>query len=113
MYDRNNIFAKIIRKEILSEPIYEDKEILFINEINPIAKTHILAITKLEVVDFSEFILKANEKTVNHFFLKVNEIIKISEIVKDGYKIITNSGKNGGQEIPHFHIHILGGQKLY
>jgi diadenosine tetraphosphate (Ap4A) HIT family hydrolase len=112
MYDQNNIFAKIIRKEISSESIYEDKEILFINDINPMAKIHILAITKLEVVDFSEFILKANEKTVNHFFFKVHEIIKMSGIEIGGYKLITNSGRNGGQEIPHFHLHILGGQKL-
>ena len=101
-----------MRKEIPCDIVYEDEKILFINDINPQALVHILGIPKLEVVDFGEFILKANAETVHYFFSKAYEIINDKNIQKTGFKIITNSGVEGGQEVPHFHIHILGGEKL-
>ena len=112
MYDKQNIFAKIIRKEIPCENIYEDEHVLFINDIHPQAKIHILGIPKLEVVDFGEFILKANTKEISYFFLKIDNIVDQFDLKKGGYKIIMNSGKDGGQLVPHFHVHILGGEKL-
>ena len=112
MYDQNNIFAKILRKEIVCDFVYEDEKVLFFNDINPQAKIHILGIPKLEVVDFGDFILKTDEREVKYFFLKVYDLVNKIGLNKDGYKIITNSGINGGQEVPHFHIHILGGEKL-
>ena len=112
MYDKNNIFAKILRKEIACDLVYEDEKVLFFNDINPQAKIHILGIPKLEVIDFGDFVLKANEKEVNFFFSKVYDIVNGADLDNGGYKIITNSGINGGQEVPHFHVHILGGEKL-
>lgn len=112
MYDKQNIFAKIIRKEISCENIYEDENVLFFNDINPQAKIHILGIPKLEVVDFSEFILKADTKEVSYFFLKVENIVDRFDLKAGGYKLVMNSGKDGCQEVPHFHVHILGGEKL-
>ena len=112
MYDQNNIFAKILRKEIACDFVYEDEKVLFFNDINPQAKIHILGIPKLEVIDFGDFILKADENDVKFFFSKVYDIVNKIDLDKDGYKIITNSGINGGQEVPHFHVHILGGEKL-
>ena len=112
MYDKNNIFAKILRKEIFCQAIYEDEKVLFINDINPRAKVHILGIPKIEVLNFGDFISVANAETVKHFFSKAYEIIIEKKIEKTGFKIISNSGINGGQEVPHFHIHILGGEKL-
>ena len=112
MYDKNNIFSKILRKEINCDIVYEDDKVIFIKDIYPQAKVHILGIPKLDVVDFNDFILKADKEMVNHFLLKTSEIIKKLNIDKSGFKIITNSGENGGQEVPHFHIHILGGEKL-
>ena len=112
MYDQNNIFAKILRKEIACDSVYEDEKVLFFNDINPQAKIHILGIPKLEVIDFGDFILKSDEKEVKFFFSKVYNIVNEAGLDNGGYKIITNSGKNGGQEVPHFHVHILGGEKL-
>ena len=112
MYDQNNIFAKILRKEIACDFVYEDEKVLFFNDIYPQAKIHILGIPKLEVIDFGDFILKADENDVKFFFSKVYDIVNKIDLDKDGYKIITNSGINGGQEVPHFHVHILGGEKL-
>ncbi len=112
MYDENNIFAKIIRGEIPSDKIYEDEQVLFFNDINPISSIHVLGIPKVQCIDYSDFILNAEQSVVVNFFQKTQMIIEKLGIKKDGYKIITNSGKNGGQEVPHFHIHILGGQKV-
>ena len=112
MYDKNNIFAKILRGEITCDVVYEDKKVLFFNDVKPQAKIHILGIPKMEVLDFGNFILKADAETVNYFFSKAYDVIRGEKIEKDGFKIITNSGENSGQEVPHFHIHILGGEKL-
>jgi len=112
MYDNQNIFAKIIRKEIPCEAIYEDEKVLFFNDINPLAKIHILGIPKDSVINFRDFIEKTDEATVNYFFKKTTEVVKKFELHKTGYRIITNDGINANQEVPHFHIHILGGNDL-
>tara|TARA_Y100000768_G_scaffold378032_1_gene351968 strand:- start:352 stop:702 length:351 start_codon:yes stop_codon:yes gene_type:complete len=112
MYDDNNIFAKILRNEIPCNKVYEDDNSLFFNDINPIAKIHILGIPKISCINFDDFISKASKETVVVFFENINLVIEKLNIKKDGYRIITNSGKNGGQEVPHFHIHILAGQKI-
>ena len=112
MYDKNNIFAKILRKEIPCEPIYEDDRVLFFYDIHPQAKIHILAIPKLPVIDFNDFILKADKEMINYFFLKINEIIKKLSLAEKGFRLVTNNGKDANQEVPHFHIHILGGENL-
>ena len=112
MYDENNIFAKIIRKEIPCNPIYEDKKVFFFNDINPQATIHILGIPKIPVVDFYDFVVKADESMVKYFFFKTNEIIKKFNLNQSGFRIISNNGKDAHQEVPHFHIHILGGENL-
>ena len=112
MYDENNIFAKIIRGEIPCDKVYEDDEALFFNDINPLAKVHVLGVPKSPCVDFSDYVLRNNTNTLADFFKKIDLVIDRLGIKNDGYKIISNSGINGGQEVPHFHIHILGGEKI-
>lgn len=112
MYEANNIFAKILRGEIPCDKVYEDEKVLFFNDINPKAKIHIIGIPKLKVVNFGDFMSRAGAETTYHFFSKVYEVVRGKKIEKPGFKIITNSGENGGQEVQHFHVHILGGEKL-
>ena len=112
MYDKNNIFAKIISGEIPCDKVYEDEEVLFFYDINPIAKIHVLGIPKNSCVDFSDFVLKNDTGIVSGFFKKVDMVINMLGIKDSGYKIVTNSGSDGGQEVPHFHVHILGGEKI-
>ena len=112
MYDKNNIFAKILRKEIPCSVVYEDEKVLFFNDAFPQAKIHILGIPKIEVIDFMDFISKAKESDVGYFFKKTHDVIRQIKIHQTGFKIITNNGKNSGQEVPHFHIHILSGESL-
>ena len=112
MYDENNIFAKIIRGEIPCDKVYEDDNCLFFYDINPLAKIHVLAIPKTSNVDFSDFISKNDPGVVSDFFKKIHLVIEILGIQSDGYRLVANSGINGGQEVPHFHIHILGGGRI-
>ena len=112
MYDENNIFAKILNSEIQCDKVYEDKDVLFFNDINPVSKIHVLGIPKVKCVNFSDFIKKTKKDFVFNFFTKVEMVINLLGISETGYRIITNSGKDGGQEVPHFHIHILGGEKI-
>ena len=112
MYNKENIFAKIIRKEVPCDSIFEDDLVLFFKDLYPQASIHILGIPKMDVVDYADFIKKGDSNMVNHFFSKIYEVISIVGIKESGYKIISNSGKDANQEVPHFHIHILGGEKL-
>ena len=112
MYDNNNIFAKIIDGKIPCKKIYEDKDVLFFEDINPVSKIHILGIPKVKCVDFSDFISGCHKDVVANFFQKADEVIEKLGIKENGYRIISNSGVDGGQEVPHFHIHILGGEKI-
>ncbi len=112
MYDENNIFAKILRKEIPCDKVYEDEFSLFFNDINPKAKIHVLGIPKFSCTNFSDFIQNADRAQISSFFNAVQIVIRDLNVEKNGYKLITNSGLNGGQEVPHFHVHILAGQKI-
>ncbi len=112
MYDNNNIFAKILRNEISCEKVYEDDKVLFFKDINPIAKVHVLGIPKISCVDIEDFVNKSDTNTFNYFFKKVIDVVSQLGLKNEGYRLITNSGKNGGQEVQHFHIHIIGGEPL-
>jgi len=112
MYDENNIFAKIIRKEIPCDLVYEDEKVLFFNDINPQAKIHVLGIPKIPVINFRDFVSNSDKDNIKYFFDKVSEIVNSLGLDKSGYRLVTNDGLDANQEVPHFHIHILGGEKL-
>ena len=112
MYDENNIFAKILRKEIPCEVVYEDDQTLFFYDINPQAKVHILGIPKKNVVNFADFILGSDQPTVQYFFTKIIDVINDLGLDQAGYRLVANNGRDANQEVPHFHIHILAGENL-
>ena len=111
-YDEKNIFAKILRKEIPCDKVYEDEVSLFFNDISPKAKVHVIAIPKYPCITYSDFLKNADNETIISFFKSVQKVINNLEIENSGYRLITNSGKDGGQEVPHFHIHILAGENI-
>ncbi len=112
MYDNNNIFAKILRGEIPCDKIYEDDYSLFFKDINPRAKIHILGIPKIHCVDIVDFIRLSDQNIFTGFFKSVDTVIEQLDVREKGFRIISNSGEDGGQEVPHFHVHILAGEKL-
>ena len=115
-YDKNNIFAKILRGEIPCKKIYEDTYILAFHDINPQKKVHALVVPKGEYVNLDDFSSKASEKEIVGLIKGISIVAQklgLSEVVKGGgYRSLVNVGENGGQEVPHLHFHIFGGEKV-
>ncbi len=107
----DNIFLKIIRKEIPKEFRYEDEEILAFDDIHPIAPVHILIIPKKPLVSIAT--MEDNDVAlVGKMFLVARDIAKDLNISEKGYKLFIRVGRDGGQEVPHLHLHLLGGAHL-
>lgn len=111
-YDDNNIFARILRGEIPNDTVYEDDLVLAFNDISPQAPVHILAIPKGKYVSIADFGANAAPGEIAAFWRAVAQIAEQQGLPANGFRIIANTGLNGGQEVPHFHVHILGGKKL-
>ena len=115
-YDKNNIFAKILKGEIPCKKIYEDEYVLAFHDINPQRKIHALVIPKGEYINLDDFTSKASEKEIVGLIKGIGIVAKklgVSEAVKGGgYRSLVNVGENGGQEVSHLHFHIFGGEKV-
>jgi|TARA_B110000914_G_C15388836_1_gene411440 histidine triad (HIT) family protein len=113
-YDKKNIFAKILRGEIPCNKIYENEYVLSFHDINPQKKIHILVIPKGEYVDIDHFNAEASDKEIIEFIKSITHIVKMLKISSNekGYRVLTNIGENGGQEVPHLHFHIFGGEEI-
>ena len=115
-YDKNNIFAKILRGEISCKKIYEDEFVLAFHDVNPQKKVHALIITKGAYVNLDDFSSKASEREILGLIKGISVVAKkvgVSDEVKGGgYRSLVNVGENGGQEVPHLHFHIFGGEKV-
>ena len=114
-YDKNNIFAKILRKEIPCKKIFENEHVLSFHDINPQKKIHALVIPKGEYIDLDDFNNRASEQEIVALSKAITEVSKILSISTDtgkGYRALTNLGEDGGQEVPHLHFHLFGGEKI-
>ena len=104
------IFCKIIAGEIPSQKVYEDEHVLAFHDINKSAPVHILVVPKVHVESLNG-VNSANIEYISRIFLKIPEIAK-EYGVEEGYRVVTNIGKDGGQSVWHLHFHVLGGRKL-
>ena len=111
-YDKNNIFAKIIRKEAKANIVFENKHILCFKDIFPKAPVHILIIPKGQFKDIFDFSINATLEEKKAIYEGFAKVIKIFDLELDGCRIISNFGKHGGQEVPHLHFHLLGGEEI-
>ncbi len=105
------IFCKIVSGDIPSKKIYEDENILVIEDINPQALIHVLIITK-EHIKSANHLTKENIDVIGKMFLAAKVVAKQMNIDESGYRLINNCGTDGGQSVNHLHIHLLGGEKL-
>ena len=115
IYDDNNIFAKILRGEIPCKKIYEDKFVLSFHDINPQKKIHALIIPKGKYIDLDDFSQNASSEEIVGLIRGINIVAKklgISVDVGKGYRALANISEDGGQEVPHLHFHIFGGEKI-
>ena len=111
-YDEDNIFAKILRGEIPSTKVYEDEWTIAFEDINPQAEIHTLVVPKGKYVSWDDFSAKAPDEEIAGFVRAVGKVARAKGLVEPGYRLLANVGANGGQEVPHLHVHIFGGQKL-
>ena len=111
-YDKNNIFAKILREEIPCKKIYENDYVLAFNDVNHQKKIHILLIPKGEYVNLDDFNNKASDKEIVELNKATTYVSNLLGAKEKGYRALTNIGIDGGQEVPHFHIHIFAGEKI-
>ena len=106
-YDKENIFAKILKREIPCDKVFENDYVLSFKDINPKAKTHLLIIPKEPFIDISDFLQNADKLYQSNFWASVYEIINNLGFRDQGFQIKTHKGKDGGQEVFHFHLHLL------
>ncbi|MBY8825466.1 histidine triad nucleotide-binding protein [Sphingomonas colocasiae] len=111
-YDDQNIFAKILRGEIPNRTVYEDDHALAFHDINPQAPHHILVIPKGAYVSWDDFSAKASDAEIAGFIRAVGHVAREAGMVEPGYRLLANIGADGGQEVPHLHIHIFAGKPL-
>ena len=114
-YDDANIFAKILRGEIPCKKIYEDKFVLSFYDINPQKKIHALVIPKGKYIDLDDFALNASSEEITGLIKGINIVAKklgISTDTGKGYRALTNISEDGGQEVPHLHFRLCGGEKV-
>ena len=111
-YDDNNIFARILRGEIPSKPVYEDDHALAFHDINPQAPVHILVIPKGRYVSWDDFAERGAAEEIAGFVRAVGHVAREQGLVAPGYRLLANVGPCSGQEVPHLHVHIFGGRGL-
>jgi histidine triad (HIT) family protein len=111
-YDETNIFARILRGEIPANKVYEDEHALAFHDISPQAPVHILVIPKGAYVSWDDFSERASAEEIAGFVKAVGHVARSQGMVTRGYRLLANVGRNGGQEVPHLHVHIFGGGPL-
>ena len=114
-YDDNNIFAKILRGEIPCKKIYEDNYVLSFYDINPQKKIHALVIPQGKYIDLDDFSKKASSEEIVGLLKGITKVankLGVSVDTGKGYRALVNISEHGGQEVPHLHFHLFGGEKL-
>lgn len=111
-YDPANIFARILRGEIPCRKVFEDAHALAFHDIAPQAPLHVLVIPKGAYCSFADFSAQATAEEIAGFFRAVGQVARDLGLEAPGYRMLANMGAHGGQEVPHFHVHLFGGQAL-
>jgi histidine triad (HIT) family protein len=111
-YDDNNIFARILRGELPAKTVLESEHSLAFHDINPLSPIHVLVIPKGAYVSWDDFAAKASDAEIADFTRTIGKVAALVGADAQGYRVLSNVGKRGGQEVPHLHVHIFGGAPL-
>lgn len=111
-YDTSNVFARILRGELPCQKVYQDDHALAFHDIAPQAETHILVIPTGAYVSWDDFSTRASEAEIAGFVRAVGKVAREAGLVAPGYRLLANTGRDGGQEVPHLHVHLFGGGGL-
>jgi len=107
----NCIFCKIVKKEIPSQVVFEDEEIIAFKDINPVAPVHLLVVPKKHIETLND-IEEADQALMGKILLVVKQLAKEFKVAESGYRVVNNCGKDGGQVVMHLHFHLIGGEPL-
>ena len=111
-YDPNNAFARILRGELPCKKVYEDAHVLAFEDIRPLMPVHVLVIPKGAYLDMSDFSARATAVEIAALTRAVGEVARLTGVAASGYRVIANNGNDGHQEVPHLHLHVLGGRPI-
>jgi histidine triad (HIT) family protein len=111
-YDRDNVFARILRGEIPCNKVYEDEHVLAFHDISPQAPTHVLVIPKGEYVSLDDFSERASAAEMAALVRALGHLAREQGVSETGYRVLANTGPAAHQEVPHFHVHLFGGRDL-
>jgi diadenosine tetraphosphate (Ap4A) HIT family hydrolase len=111
-YDPNNIFARILRGEIPSRKVFENEHAVAFHDIAPQAPVHVLVIPRGPYISHADFTAKADDAEIVGFFKAVGQVARELGLEAPGYRLLANMGEHAGQEVPHFHVHLLAGRPL-
>jgi len=111
-YDRNNVFARILRGEIPCTKVYENEHVLAFHDVSPQSPTHVLVIPKGEYLSLDDFTEKASAEEIAALVRALGHIAREQGVAETGYRILANNGPAAHQEVPHLHIHVFGGRDL-
>lgn len=111
-YDRDNVFARILRGDIPNDTVYEDEHVLAFRDIRPQTPVHVLVIPKGEYATFHDFAERASDAEILAWVRAAGRLARQLEVAETGYRILCNVGEQGGQEVPHLHLHLFGGTDL-
>lgn len=111
-YDPGNIFARILRSELPSKKVYEDAHVLAFHDIRPLAPVHILVIPKGAYVSVDDFAEKASAEEQAAVMRAIGKVARDAGLAESGYRVLSNIGAHGNQEVPHLHWHVFGGRPL-
>jgi histidine triad (HIT) family protein len=111
-YDRNNVFARIVRGELPCTKVHEDEHVLAFRDIAPQAPSHVVLIPKGEYVSVDDFSATASDAELAAFMRAIGQVARQQGVGEGGYRILANYGQAAHQEVPHFHLHVFGGRDL-
>ena len=111
-YDSGNIFARLLRGDIPARRVYEDEYAVAFHDIAPQAPLHVLVIPRGEYVSLADFTTQGSDAEIAGFWRAVGRVANQLQLEEPGYRILSNMGRHGGQEVPHFHVHLFGGTAL-
>lgn len=111
-YDDSNVFAKILRGELPCTKVLETDHALAFHDIQPQAPVHVLVVPKGRYVSMDDFSAHASAAEIEGFFRAVGAVARQMGVVDSGYRLLANHGRDGRQEVPHFHVHVFGGRDL-
>ncbi len=112
-YDTNNVFARILRDELPVKIVFESEYALAFHDIKPRAKVHVLVIPKGPFTNILQFNQNASDVEKIGFLDAISQTAKIMGVDASGFRLISNTGKHGGQTVPHFHVHLMGGEHVH